>query len=52
VVGLLNAALIIDAYDRSIVGWQGSISLRTDLALDALEMAIWKRQCWIRGCRA
>ena len=27
-----------------IVGWQASRSLRTDLALDALEQAIWTRQ--------
>ena len=27
-----------------ILGWQTSTSLRTDLALDALEMAIWRRQ--------
>jgi putative transposase len=27
-----------------IVGWQASRSLRTDLALDALEQAIWSRQ--------
>jgi transposase InsO family protein len=26
------------------VGWQTSRSLRTDLALDALEMAIWRRR--------
>jgi putative transposase len=27
-----------------MVGWQLSKSLRTDLALDALEMGIWSRQ--------
>jgi transposase InsO family protein len=26
-----------------IVGWRASTSLRTDLALDALEQAIWDR---------
>jgi transposase InsO family protein len=26
------------------VGWQTSTSLRADLALDALEMAIWRRR--------
>jgi putative transposase len=30
----------IDAYARRIVGWRVSSSLRTDLALDALEQAI------------
>ena len=33
-----------DVYSRMIVGWQASRSLRTDLALDALEQAIWSRQ--------
>jgi putative transposase len=27
-----------------VVGWQLSKSLRTDLALDALEMGLWTRQ--------
>jgi transposase InsO family protein len=31
------------------VGWQTSRSLRTDLALDALEMAIWRRQAQLEG---
>jgi putative transposase len=31
-------------YSRRIVGWRVSTSLRTDLALDALEMAIWARR--------
>src|SRR5229473_7891728 len=39
--------LIIDVYSRFIVGWQASRSLGADLALDALEMAIWAR----RGAR-
>jgi putative transposase len=42
--GFCYAAFIVDAYSRFIVGWQTSTSLRTDLALDALEMAIWRRQ--------
>ena len=33
-------AFVIDAFSRRIVGWQISHSLRTDLALDALEQAI------------
>jgi transposase InsO family protein len=36
--------LVIDAFSRFIVGWQAARSLRTDLALDALEMAIWARR--------
>ena len=42
--GFCYAAFIIDAFSRRIVGWRVSASLRTDLALDALEMAIWGRQ--------
>ncbi|WP_229023000.1 IS3 family transposase [Actinomarinicola tropica] len=41
--GWVYAAFIIDVYSRMIVGWQISKSLRTDLALDALEMAVWNR---------
>jgi putative transposase len=42
--GLVYVALVVDAFSRFLVGWQASRSLRTDLALDALEMAIWARQ--------
>jgi putative transposase len=45
--GFCYAAFVIDAFSRRIVGWRVSSSLRTDLALDALEMAI-----FIRGDRA
>lgn len=41
--GFCYVAFIIDAFGRRIVGWRVSSSLRTDLALDALEMAIWSR---------
>ena len=36
-------AFVIDAYARCIVGWRVSNSLRTDLALDALEQALYAR---------
>ncbi len=42
--GFCYSAFIIDAFSRRIVGWRVSSSLRTDLALDALEMAIWSRR--------
>ena len=38
-----SPALITDVFSRRIVGWQASRSLRTDLALNALEQAIWER---------
>ncbi len=41
--GFVYVAFITDVYSRMIVGWQASRSLRTDLALDALEQAIWSR---------
>ena len=42
--GFAYVAFVIDAYSRFIVGWRASTSLRTDLVLDALEMAIWARR--------
>ena len=42
--GFCYAAFIIDAYSRAIVGWRVATTLRAELALDALEMAIWTRQ--------
>ncbi len=42
--GFAYVAFVIDAFSRSIVGWRVAMSLRADLALDALEMAIWARQ--------
>ena len=42
--GWVYVAFIVDVFSRYVVGWQVSRSLRTDLALDALEMAIWARR--------
>ena len=41
--GWVYAAFVIDVFSRMVVGWQISNSLRSDLAIDALEMAIWNR---------
>ena len=41
--GWVYVAFVIDVYSRRVVGWQLSRSLRTDLALDALEMGLWTR---------
>ena len=41
--GWVYAAFVVDVYSRRVVGWQLSKSLRTDLALDALEMGLWTR---------
>jgi transposase InsO family protein len=43
-VGWVYLAFILDVYSRSVVGWQASTSLRSDLAIDALEMAIYARR--------
>ena len=42
--GWVYVAFIIDVYSRMVVGWQASRSLRADLAIDALEMAIFNRR--------
>ena len=42
--GWVYVAFIIDVYSRFIVGWQASRSLRSDLAIDALEMAVFNRR--------
>ena len=47
--GFVYVALVVDAFSRFLVGWQAARSLRTDLALDALEMAIWRRQAQLEG---
>ena len=41
--GMSYFAFVLDVYSRRIVGWQLASHLRTDLVLDALEMAIWQR---------
>ena len=47
--GFVYAAFVVDVFSRFIVGWQTSRSLRTDLAIDALEMAIWHRKDDLEG---
>jgi putative transposase len=42
--GWIYVAFVVDVFSRYVVGWQVSRSLRTDLALDALTMAYWRRQ--------
>jgi len=41
--GFVYVAFVIDVFSRRIVGWRVSSSLRSDLAIDALEMAVWAR---------
>ena len=42
--GWVYVAFIIDVFSRMVVGWQASKSLRSDLAIDALEMAVFNRR--------
>jgi putative transposase len=42
--GFGYVAFVVDAFSRRILGWRCTTHLRTDLALDALEMAIFTRQ--------
>lgn len=41
--GFAYVAFVIDVFSRRIVGWRASSSLRSDLALDALEQALYDR---------
>lgn len=41
--GFVYVAFVIDAFSRFIVGWRVASRLRSDLALDALDQAIWAR---------
>src|SRR5256885_4056038 len=41
--GFVYVAFVIDVFSRRIVGWRASNSLRSDLALDALEQALHDR---------
>lgn len=42
--GFAYVAFVIDVFSRRIVGWRASSSLRTDLALDALDQALYDRR--------
>ena len=41
--GSLYLAFILDVYSRKVVGWSMATHLRTELVVDALEMALWRR---------
>ncbi len=42
--GFLYLAFILDVYSRRIVGWAMEKHLRTELVVDALRMAVWRRK--------
>ena len=42
--GWLYLAVVIDLYSRAVVGWSMQSHIRTELVLDAMLMAKWRRQ--------
>jgi len=42
--GWLYLATVLDAWSRRIVGWAMADTLRTELVVDALNMAVWNRR--------
>jgi putative transposase len=47
--GMAYACFITDVYSRMIVGWRVATHMRTDMVLDALEMALWSRGTHLEG---
>jgi len=41
--GVVYVAFVIDVFSRRIVGWKADTTMKTDLVLDTLEMALWAR---------
>ena len=41
--GIVYVAFVVDIYSRAIVGWSAATHKRTKLVLDALQMALWRR---------
>jgi putative transposase len=42
--GFLYLSFVLDAYSRRLVGWAMAPHLRTELVVEALQMAIWRRK--------
>jgi putative transposase len=40
--GTVDVGFIIEGFSRLIVGWGAAASMRTELVLDALEVAVWR----------
>ena len=49
--GVAYVCFIVDAFSRMIVGWRVASHMRTDMVLDALEMARWSRGTRLAGLR-
>ncbi|GAA3529905.1 hypothetical protein GCM10022419_006070 [Nonomuraea rosea] len=42
--GVVYVAFVVDVHSRAIVGWAAALSKQTSLVLDALDMALWRRE--------
>ena len=42
--GKLYCAIVLDVFSRRVVGWSIADHIRSELVVDALQMAIWRRQ--------
>ena len=42
--GKVYLAVVLDAFSRRVVGWSIADHLRSELVVDAVQMAIWRRQ--------
>jgi putative transposase len=49
--GVAYVCFIVDVYSRMIVGWRVAGHMRTEMVLDAIEMARWSRGTRIDGLR-
>jgi len=47
--GVAYVCFIVDAFSRMIVGWRVATTMRTEMVLDALEMARWSRGIRLDG---
>jgi putative transposase len=47
--GVAYVCFIVDAFSRTIVGWRVAAHMRTEMVLDAMEMACWSRGTHLEG---
>ena len=47
--GMVYTCFIVDVFSRMIVGWRVATTMRTEMVLDALEMARWQRGTRLEG---
>ena len=47
--GVAYVCFVVDAFSRMVVGWCVAAHMRTEMVLDALEMARWQRGTHLEG---